>query len=401
VSFYAEQHQFTYRAYSKGRLVKGEITAPDRYLAQAALHQKGLEPIKISKKTKRLPFTFLQPISKKELCYLTRQLTTLLNAGIPLVQSLATIQVSNPSLQKLITSLQTKIKSGHSFSQALGTYPAYFDDVFCSLIKAGERAGTLEALLEQIATYQEKQQRFKQKIKKALLYPTLVITLACIIMLTLLLYVVPQFKQLFDTLDTPLPPFTQSIIYFSTLLHQHPVFLSLAILMGIISLLLLKKHPKWRPTKEKIILRLPLINQISKKAIIARFSRTLAITFSAGLPIIEALDLSANTCNNLVYKKAIGQAKKSIKKGATIEQAFASTALFPNLVIQMIRVGETSGTLGAMLLKMTDIFEKEVNLAIDGLGQLLEPLIMTILGLLVGGLIIALYLPIFTMGSLF
>ncbi|MFM8454404.1 MAG: type II secretion system F family protein [Gammaproteobacteria bacterium] len=390
---------------AKGNKVSGEIEAPSLLLAKAKLRQQNILPNKIGKKPMSINLfssAGSMQLSSEDIALISRQLSTLSAAGIPLVQSLKVLidSTSKPNVINLISKLKFDLESGLSLSQAMGRHPSNFDILFCSLVAAGEQSGSLDTMLARIATYKEKTESLKRRIKKALYYPVAIIVIALGISALLLIKVVPTFKDLFKSFNAKLPDFTLFVLDISDLVQEH----ALRILILLIALVFLFRHSyiKFKPfrdTIQRLVLKFPIFGAILKSAIIARFARTLSTTFSAGVPLPEALNTIARTADNIVFYNAIQSIRIDVSNGQQLFTSMQKTNLFPPMAIQMIGIGEESGALEQMLTKLANIFEEEVDTKVDGLTTLLEPLIMVILGVLVGGLVIAMYLPIFKMGS--
>jgi type IV pilus assembly protein PilC len=326
----------------------------------------------------------------------------MMSAGVPLVQSFEIIGRGheNPSMQELILAIKADVESGSSLSSSLAKHPLYFDELVCNLVNAGEQAGILETLLDKIAIYKEKTEALKSKIKKAMFYPTAVIIVALIVTSILLIFVVPQFQDLFEGFGAELPAFTQMVVNLSEWMQANWwIALSLIAGTGYGFMEAKKRSPKFAHTLDRLVLKLPIVGPILTTAIIARYARTLSTMFAAGVPLVEAMESVAGAAGNQVYTEAILQMRDNVATGQQLQLAMTQTGLFPNMVNQMVAIGEESGSLDAMLSKVADFYEQEVDDAVDGLSSLIEPLIMAILGVLVGGLIVAMYLPIFKMGS--
>jgi type IV pilus assembly protein PilC len=382
-----------------GTLINGEKTAANIAVLKHELIKQNISPLKISQKFNLNLLT--KKISAKQIADFSRQLSTLINAGIPLLSSLNIIERSaeQKNIPTLINKIKQDIESGLPLSEALKN-TNYFDALFCNLIYIGEQSGTLDIMLKHIANYQEKNAAMKRKIKKALFYPAAILGTAIIVTSLLLIFVIPQFAQLFHGFGAELPIYTQFIIKLANYLKKYSLF----ILLGIIGIIIVGKIAKKRylgfaKLLDKIILHLPIIGQIVKKAIIARLCHTLAITFKAGLPLSEALQIITQTCDNKVYQEVLIIMQDQVAAGQTISSVMQNNPLFPFRTIQMITIGEESGSLDTMLIKIAEIYESEVNFITDNLNNLLEPAIMIILGILIGGLIIGMYLPIFKLGS--
>lgn len=387
---------------NQGKPIKGEIASENIARAKAELRKQGITPTRV----KALSVGFFgkkkKKITSKEIAILSRQLATMMKAGVPLIQSFEIVGKGheNASVQALVHQIKISVESGNPFSEALKKFPLHFDALFCNLVASGEQSGTLDVMLDRIALYKEKTENIKGKIKKALFYPTAVVIVAIIVTLILLIYVVPQFEQLFKGFGADLPAFTKMVVSLSDWLrhHGHWLFLGTMIASGITTRAY-KKSRAFVEKVERLSLALPIIGPILHKAAIARFARTLSITFAAGVPLTEALVSVAGASGNIVYQQAILGIRDDVTTGQTLQLSIRQTQLFPNMVVQMIAIGEESGSLDAMLAKVADFYEAEVDQAVDGLSSLLEPLIMAVLGVLVGGLVIAMYLPIFKMGS--
>ncbi|WP_227430240.1 type II secretion system F family protein [Psychrobacter sp. I-STPA6b] len=385
----------------RGQKVKGETTSRSLELAKAQLRKQGITVRSIKKKPKPL-FTMKKKIKALDIAIFVRQLATMMKAGVPLTQSFEIVadSLDNPSMKELVLKIKTEIESGSTFASALRKHPRYFDDLFCSLVESGEQSGALETMLERVATYKEKSELLKAKIKKALKYPIAVIVVAIIVTIILLLKVVPVFADLFSSFGAELPAFTQMVVNMSEWMKDWWFVLILGIGLFIIAFSEAKKRSKkFRNFLDHITLKLPIFGNIAYQAIIARFSRTLSTTFAAGVPLIDALDSTAGATNNVVFYNATQQVKEDVATGQQLQFAMRTTNLFPSLAIQMVGIGEESGSLEEMLDKVATYYENEVDNAVDGLTSLMEPLIMAVLGVLVGGLVVAMYLPIFQMGA--
>jgi len=385
----------------KGRKVRGETNAVSVAFVNATLRRQGINPVKVRKKGKAF-FTRKKKITSKDVSIFSRQLATMITAGIPIVQSFDIVAKGheNPSMQALITSIRQDIESGTNLTTALGRHPLYFDALFCNLVAAGETAGILDSILEKIATYKEKIEGIKSKIKSALFYPTAVVVVAFIITAILLIFVIPQFESLFKGFGADLPAFTQFVVGISRAFQEWwwLIFGSLGGGIGFIGYTY-KRSIKMQHALDRLILKAPVVGVIVRKATIARFARTLSTMFAAGVPLVESLDAVAGAAGNRVYYEAVMAIKTDVSTGMQLQAAMANTNLFPNMVVQMVAIGEESGELDAMLAKVADFYEREVDDAVDALSSLLEPMIMAFLGVIVGGLVIAMYLPIFKMAS--
>lgn len=385
----------------KGTVVKGEIAALNEALARAQIRKQGINPTSVSAKI-NINFGGPKKITPMDITFFARQLATMMKAGVPLMQAFEIVSegAENKSLRDLLISLKNDISGGSNLGQALRKHPRYFDDLFCNLISSGEQSGALETMLDRVATYKEKTELLKGKINKALKYPIAVVIVAAIVTSILLIKVVPVFKDLFEGFGAELPAFTQMVINLSNFVTDY-WFLALGMIIG--SVVALKeanlRSQKFRDTKDTLMLKMPVVGDIINKAAIARYARTLATTFAAGVPLIDALQSAAGASGNYIYRTAILKIKDEVATGQQLQFSMKNTGVFPAMVIQMVAIGEESGALDGMLDKVATHFEQEVDNAVDGLTSLLEPLIMAFLGVVVGGLVIAMYLPIFKLGS--
>jgi type IV pilus assembly protein PilC len=398
----AEKVEFTYEGTNRGgSKVKGEIFAISDTLAKNELRKQGINPIKVKKKPKALFGGAAKP-DAADIAIFARQIATMMQAGVPLVQSFEIIGEGNdkPSMQKLILGIKTDVEGGVSLAEALTKYPLYFDPLFINLVNAGEQSGSLETMLDKLATYKEKTEALKAKVKKALFYPIAVLVVAFVVTVILLVFVVPQFQELFDSFGADLPALTLFVIALSEFMQAWWYVIAGAIGAAVWLFLRIKKtSPKLQEAVDRIALKAPVFGEIATKSAIARFSRTLETMSAAGVPLVEAMDSVAGATGNIIYEKASHKIKDEVSQGTQLQTSMRNTGLFPNMAIQMVSIGEEAGSLDAMLAKVADFYETEVDNAIDALTSLLEPLIMSVLGVLVGGLIIAMYLPIFKLGS--
>ena len=386
----------------KGKKVKGETNAANPSVVKADLRRQGIKPLKVSKKSALLSSAKKKKIIPKDIAVFMRQLATMMSAGVPLVQSFEIIGRGheNPSMQELVLTIKADVESGSTLASALAKHPLYFDELVCNLVAAGEQAGILEGLLDKIATYKEKTEALKAKIKKALTYPTAVIIVAFIVTAILLIFVVPTFQELFEGFGADLPAFTQMVINLSEWMQANWWLVLLAIVGSVYGFSQAKKRsPRFAHALDRIMLKIPIVGEILTKAIIARYARTLSTMFAAGVPLVEAMESVAGAAGNALYSEGILQMRDNVATGQQLQLSMTQTGLFPNMVVQMVAIGEESGSLDAMLAKVADFYEQEVDDAVDNLSSLLEPLIMAVLGILVGGLVVAMYLPIFKMGS--
>ena len=385
----------------RGQKVKGELTSKSLDLARAQLRKQGITVSNIKKKPKPI-FQTKKKIKAIDIAIFVRQLATMMKAGVPLTQSFEIVadSLDNPTMKDLVLKIKAEVESGSTFASALRKHPRYFDDLFCSLVESGEQSGALETMLERVATYKEKSELLKAKIKKALKYPIAVIVVAIIVTMILLIKVVPVFADLFESFGSELPAFTQLVVNMSNWMKDWWFVLIAGIGLAIIAFSEAKKRSKkFRDFLDRLTLKLPIFGNIAYQAVIARFARTLSTTFAAGVPLIDALDSTAGATNNVVFYNATQQIKQDVATGQQLQFAMRTTNLFPSMAIQMVGIGEEAGSLEEMLDKVATYYENEVDNAVDGLTSLMEPLIMAVLGVLVGGLVIAMYLPIFQMGS--
>jgi len=397
-----EQLDFIWEGLDKSRKKsKGEITAKSEILARNELKRQGYRVTKIRKKSKPL-FTRIQKITPSDIAIFSRQLATMLKAGIPLVQAFDIIGKGheNPSMQLMLLSIKTNLENGDTLAESLKKNPLYFDELYCNLVDAGENAGVLETLLDKIATYKEKTESIKKKIKKALTYPAAVIIVAFIVTAILLLFVVPVFEDLFKSFGADLPIFTRLVVDMSKTLKQI-WWLILGIIIAAVYIFIYFKR-RSRPFNrflDKTLLKVPVIGAILNKSAIARFARTLSTLSAAGIPLVNALSSVSGACGNIMYSEAVLKMREEVATGQRLQFAMLQTMLFPHMVQQMIAIGEESGSMDAMLAKVADFYEEEVDNLVDNLSSLMEPMIMVVLGILIGGLVIAMYLPIFKMGA--
>jgi len=385
----------------KGKRIKGETRAPNVAMVRADLRRQGINPLKVKKKS-ALFGKRKKKIRAGDIAVFSRQLATMMASGVPLVQSFDIVGRGhdNPAMQDLILSIKADIESGTALAEALKKHPLYFDDLFCNLVQAGEAAGVLEELLHKIATYKEKTESLKGKIKKALFYPAAVIIVAFLVTAIIMIFVIPQFKALFSSFGSDLPAFTQVVVAMSEWMQEWWWALVIGLIgSGFLFINTWKRSRKFRQTLDKILLKTPIIGNIVNKASIARFARTLATMFAAGVPLVEALESVAGATGNIIYSDAVLRMREDVATGQSLQLAMKQQNLFPHMVIQMVAIGEEAGSIDSMLSKVADFYEEEVDNAVDALSSLLEPLIMVILGTLIGGLVIAMYLPIFQMGN--
>jgi type IV pilus assembly protein PilC len=387
----------------RGQKVKGEVNGKNMALAKAQLRKQGINANKVYKKRKNL----LEGLSKKkvtpmDVAIFTRQLATMMKAGVPLVQSFEIVAdgLDNPTMKEVVLGLKLEVEGGNSLASSLRKYPLYFDELFCSLVHSGEQSGALESMLDRVAQYKEKSELLKMKIRKAMKYPATVVLVAIIVTVILLLKVVPVFQELFAGFGAELPAFTQFVIDLSKGL-QEKWFIYFAAVTGFFFAFVeaKKRSEAFRNWMDRTVLKLPIVGDLAYKSTVARYCRTLATTFAAGVPLIDALVSCAGAAGNVVYRDAIMRIRDDVATGQQLGFAMRQTGIFPSMALQMVSIGEESGALDDMLDKVATHFENEVDNAVDGLTAMMEPLIMAVLGVLVGGLIVAMYLPIFQLGS--
>jgi type IV pilus assembly protein PilC len=396
-----KETQFLWEGKDKrGNKVKGKSLAANEASLRADLRRQGVAATRV--KTQSSAFRSGGKVSNEDIAVFSRQLATMMAAGIPMVQAFEIIGNGHekPAMQKLVLDVKANIEGGSTLHESLAKYPLYFDTLFVNLVEAGEQAGALESLLDKIATYKEKTEALKKKIKKALFYPIAVLAVAVIVSIVLLIFVIPQFEELFKGFGADLPAFTQMVVNLSRFV-QHQGWWMLIVIGGSFYAFFyfLKRSRKMQLAMDRILLKFPIIGPILVKAAIARFARTLSTMFAAGVPLVEAMQSVAGATGNIVYEQAVMRMKDEVATGQRLQRAMESTGLFPNMVVQMIAVGEESGSLDTMSAKVAEFYENEVDNAVDSMSSLLEPLIMAVLGVLVGGMVIAMYLPIFKLGQ--
>lgn len=394
---------FTYKGVDKkGNKVEGEVNGTSSALVKAQLLKQGIRAQGVRKKAKPLLGGGKKKIKPMDIAVFTRQMATMMKAGVPLVQSFEIVAdgLENPSLRELILEIRDDVSAGGGFSGALAKHPRYFDELFCNLVEAGEQSGALETMLDRIATYKEKTEAIKAKIKKAMTYPIAIVVVALIVTGILLVKVVPQFAETFSGFGADLPAFTLFVLHISDFVQDWWFI----ILIGLIASAFAFKEAKFRSEKfayavDKYSLRAPVVGGILYNSVMARFARTLSTTFAAGVPLIDALTSVAGAAGNAVYKEAVFKIREEVSTGIQLNTSMRGSGLFPAMLIQMTAIGEEAGALDEMLDKSAEFYEEAVDNMVDGLTALLEPIIMSVLGVLVGGLMIAMYLPIFQMGA--
>ena len=399
----AEQSVFLWQGRDKrGTKLKGQQIATSPNLVRAELRRQGINPITVRKKPKPLFGGAGSRISAKDIAVFSRQLATMLKSGVPLVTSFQIISggLKNPRMQTMVDKIRADVESGSSLYEALSKFPVQFDELYTNLIKAGESAGVLDTILDDIATHKERIESIKGKIRKALYYPAAVITVAIIVSSILLIFVIPQFEAIFQSFGADLPAFTKMIVNASKFMQANGIYVFLGFIAVVVAFIMAKnRSTKFAHLIDRLSLRIPIIGVILEQAAIARFCRTLAITFAAGVPLVDALKIVSGATGNRVFDKAASRIREDIAVGHQLQLAMQQTGIFPNMVIQMAAIGEESGSLDDMLIKVAEAYEEEVSNAVDALSSLLEPLIIVFVGIVVGGMVVAMYLPIFKMAA--
>ncbi len=387
----------------KGKKIKGELPATSSIDLKAQLRKQGITPSRVKKKPKPLfGLSNDKAITPADIAIITRQVATMLGAGVPLVQTIEMISKGhdNGKMRALLNEIVTKLASGIPLSDCLRAHPLYFDDLYCDLVAAGEQSGALETIYGRIATYKEKAEALKAKIKKAMTYPISVLIIAAIVTSILLIFVVPVFQDIFGSFGAELPAFTLTVISISEFMQANWYFALAAIFVAIFLFKRVHRNSlKFRDSVDVTILKLPVFGDLLEKAAVARYARTLSTTFAAGVPLIDALESAAGASGNAVFRKAILEVRSEVSSGMQMNLAMRNCKIFPDMVISMVAIGEESGSVDDMLSKVANVYEAEVDNAVDNLTALLEPMIMAVLGVVIGGLIIAMYLPIFQLGA--
>ncbi|BBD80361.1 type II secretion system F family protein [Aerosticca soli] len=386
----------------RGKRMKGEMAAKNASLVKAELRRQGMNPQSVRERGKPLFGAAGSSVKPRDVAIFSRQIATMMASGIPMVQAFDIIAGGqrNVRFKNMLTDVKQAIEGGSSLHEALARYPVQFDELYRNLVRAGESAGVLDTVLDTVATYKEKMEAIKSKIKKALFYPTMVLAVALLVSMIMLLFVVPVFAQTFRDAGAELPAPTQVVISASEFMKSYWWVVIGGIVGSIVAAVMAKKRsPAFAHALDRLSLRLPVIGNILRQSAIARFARTLGVTFRAGVPLVEAMDAVAGATGSVVYGDAVRQMRDDIAVGHQLQLAMRQTGLFPNMVVQMTAIGEESGALDSMLFKVAEFYEEEVNNAVDTLSTLLEPLIMVILGVLVGGMVVSLYLPIFKLAG--
>jgi type IV pilus assembly protein PilC len=398
-----KEHTFIWEgADRKGQRVKGQTVGPSESMIKTQLRKQGINPIKVRKQSSLFAASRKKKIQAGDIAIFSRQMATMMTAGVPLVQSLEIVGRGhdNPAMGEMILAIKASIEGGSSFSESLAKFPLQFDELFVNLVDAGERSGALETLLAKVATYKEKTEAIKKKVKKALTYPTAVLVVAFIVTAILLVFVVPQFEDLFKGFGADLPAFTKMVVSLSRWMQAYWWLVAAVIGGSAFALINLhKRSANFRRLMDRMMLKVPIIGDILYKSAVARFARTLSTMFAAGVPLVEAMESVAKAAGNIVFTEAILTMRDQVSTGQQLQLTMQQTGLFPNMAVQMIAIGEESGALDQMCAKVADFYEAEVDNLVDTLSSLMEPIIMSVLGVLVGGLVVAMYLPIFKMGQ--
>lgn len=395
----SQENLFVWEGKDKsGKVVRGEIRAQTESVVQATLRRQGISVLKIKKRS----FGRGSKVKQKDIAIFTRQLATMMRAGVPLLQSfdIAIKGTSNAALGRLLNDIRSEVESGTSLAGSLRKHPQYFDELYCNLVAAGEQSGALENLLDRIAIYQEKMMALKSKIKSAMFYPISVMVVAAAVTAVMMIFVIPEFKKVFTSFGADLPAPTLFVIALSDFVVEHIAFLLLGLIGAIAgTVFAYKRSPAMQASLDRLSLQMPVVGDILRKATIARWTRTLSTMFAAGVPLVEALDSVAGASGNIVYKSATKNIQNEVATGTSLTVAMQGAQVFPAMVVQMVSIGEESGQVDSMCGKVADFFEREVDDLVAGLSQLLEPIIIVFLGTIIGGMVVAMYLPIFKLGQ--
>ena len=399
----SDMQTFTWVGIDKrGIKIKGESVSKNASMVKADLRKQGINPQAVKAKAKPLFGQGGKAIKGRDIAVFSRQLATMMAAGVPMVQGFEIVAggQANPRMKDMLTNIKQDIEGGSALYEALGKYPVQFDELFVNLVKAGESAGVLDTVLDTIASYKENIEAIKGKIKKAMFYPAAVFAVAILVSAILLIFVIPQFEAVFQNFGADLPAFTQMLVNLSRFMVSYwwmVLGIFIAVVTGII--MLYKRSEKFAHLVGRMLLKIPIIGEILRQSAIARYARTLGVTFKAGVPLVEALDSVSNATGSVVYNEAVKRIREDVAVGHQLQLAMKQTNLFPNMVVQMVAIGEEAGALDAMLFKIAEFYEAEVNNAVDALSSLLEPLIMVVIGGVVGSMVVGMYLPIFKLGA--
>ncbi|WP_329763589.1 type II secretion system F family protein [Stenotrophomonas geniculata] len=386
----------------RGIKMKGEQLAKNANMLRAELRRQGINPGQVKPKPKPLFGAAGKAVTSKDVAFFSRQMATMMKSGVPIVSALEIIGSGhkNPRMKKMVDGIRTDIEGGSSLHEAISKHPVQFDELYRNLVRAGEGAGVLETVLDTVASYKENIETLKGKIKKAMFYPAMVLVVALLVSSILLIWVVPQFEEVFKSFGADLPAFTQMVVNLSRFMVSWWWLMLIALIGAIVgTFMFYKRSPKMQHTVDRLILKVPVLGQIMHNSSIARFARTTAVTFKAGVPLVEALGIVAGATGNKVYEEAVLRMRDDVSVGYPVNMAMKQLNLFPHMVIQMTGIGEEAGALDAMLFKVAEYYEQEVNNSVDALSSLLEPMIMVFIGTIVGGMVIAMYLPIFKLGA--
>ena len=386
----------------RGIKMKGEQLAKNANMLRAELRRQGINPGQVKPKPKPLFGAAGKAVTSKDIAFFSRQMATMMKSGVPIVSALEIIGSGhkNPRMKKMVDGIRTDIEGGSSLHEAISKHPVQFDELYRNLVRAGEGAGVLETVLETIASYKENIETLKGKIKKAMFYPAMVLVVALLVSSILLIWVVPQFEEVFKSFGADLPAFTQMVVNLSRFMVSWWWLMLIALIGAIVgTIMFYKRSPKMQHTVDRLILKVPVLGQIMHNSSIARFARTTAVTFKAGVPLVEALGIVAGATGNKVYEEGVLRMRDDVSVGYPVNMAMKQLNLFPHMVIQITGIGEEAGALDAMLFKVAEYYEQEVNNSVDALSSLLEPMIMVFIGTIVGGMVIAMYLPIFKLGA--
>jgi len=386
----------------RGVKMKGDYSAKNETMVRAELRRQGITPLSVKKEGKPLFGASGSTIKGRDIAIFSRQIAVMMAAGVPIVQALEIIAngQKNVRMKNMLLDLKTNIEGGSSLAESMAKYPVQFDELYCNLVRAGESAGVLDTVLDTIATYKENIEAIKGKIKKALFYPSMVIAVAMLVTAILMIFVIPQFEDVFKNFGATLPAFTQMLVNASRFMVAHWFVMLVWVVGWIVGIIILyKRSPRFAHFVARAALKLPVIGQILHNSAIARFARTLGVTFAAGVPLVEALDSVAGATGSPVYNDAVKRIREDVAIGHQLQLAMRQANLFPNMVVQMVAIGEEAGALDKMLFKIAEFYEEEVNNAVDALSSLLEPFIMVIIGTVVGSIVIGMYLPIFKLAA--